>query len=97
MMALTCLVRHSATRRKVSGSIPGRALGNFEVFLASTQKSVPRNFLSGKGRPAPRADNSAVLVVPYVKMRIEDQRSIRPLGLHDLFRIFFLPSSYKIM
>ena len=42
--------------------------------LESTR--LQRNFLWGKVRPALRADNSAVLVLPIVKVRTEDQRSI---------------------
>jgi hypothetical protein len=36
------------------------------------------------------ADNSAVLVVPNVEVRMEAQHSIRPLSLHDfLWESFF--------
>jgi hypothetical protein len=35
-------------------------------------------------RPARRADNSAVIVVPNVKVKMEAQNSIPPLSLHDL-------------
>ena len=35
-------------------------------------------------RPARRADNSAVLVVPNVKVRMEARHSIPPLCLDDL-------------
>jgi hypothetical protein len=35
-------------------------------------------------RPARRADNSAVLVVPNVKVRMHAQLSIPPLSLHGL-------------
>jgi hypothetical protein len=35
-------------------------------------------------RPTRRADNSAVLVVMNVKVRMKAQHSITPLSLHDL-------------
>lgn len=35
-------------------------------------------------RSAHRADNSAVLVVPNIKVRVEAQRSTTPLSPHDL-------------
>jgi hypothetical protein len=37
-------------------------------------------------RPARTADNSAVLVVPHVKVRMEVQHSIPPLKLHDVLQ-----------
>ena len=40
-------------------------------------------------RPARRVDNSAVLVVPNVKARMEAQHYIPPLSLHDLLRESF--------
>jgi hypothetical protein len=40
-------------------------------------------------RPARRANNSAFLVVPNVKIRMEAQHSIPPLSLHDLLREMF--------
>ena len=35
-------------------------------------------------RPALKADNSAILVVPNVKVRMEAQHSLPHLSLHDL-------------
>ena len=66
------------------------------VRSASKRKSVPRNLLWGKVRPARTADNSAVLVVTNVKIRAEDQHSIHPLGLHDLLgnQEFFVFASF---
>jgi hypothetical protein len=43
-------------------------------------------------RPALITDNSAVLVVPNVIVRLEAQNSILPLSLHDLLRERFTPS-----
>ena len=43
----------------------------------------------GKMLPARRADNSAVLAVPNVKVRKEAQHSIPPLSHHDLLRESF--------
>jgi hypothetical protein len=43
-----------------------------------------KNFLGGKVRPARRADSSAVLVVPNVKIGMEAQHYISRLSLHDL-------------
>ena len=40
-------------------------------------------------QPARTADNSAVFVVPNVKVRMEAQHSIPPMSLHDLFRKTF--------
>jgi hypothetical protein len=45
--------------------------------------------------PVRRADNSAVLVVPNVKLRMKVRHSIPPLSLHDLLResfTFYIPS-----
>jgi hypothetical protein len=47
------------------------------------------NFLVGKGRSEHKADNSVVLVVPNVKVRIETQHSIPSLIIHDLLRESF--------
>ena len=41
-------------------------------------------------RPARTADNFAIVVVLNVKVRMEAQHSIRPLGLHDLLRESFI-------
>ena len=41
-------------------------------------------------RPARRAHNAAVLVVPNVKVRMEAEHSIAPLSLHDLLGKGFL-------
>jgi hypothetical protein len=49
-------------------------------------KWVPKNILGGKVRPALRADSSAVLVGPNVKVKIEVQHFIPPLSLYDLLR-----------
>jgi hypothetical protein len=45
------------------------------VPLSFWQKWVPRNVLAGKVRPILTADNSAVPVVPNVKIRLEAQHS----------------------
>ena len=46
----------------------------------------------GKVRPARTVDNSAVLVVPNVKIRVEAQHSISALSPHDLLlESFTLP------
>jgi hypothetical protein len=96
-------VAQYATRREVPVSIAGNVLGNFQVtysfcphsvVLWSAQPltemcSLPRNFLGGKMRPARRADNCTVLVVPNVKVRTEAQHFVPPLSLHDLLRESF--------
>jgi hypothetical protein len=72
-------LRHCATRRVVPGSIPGKILGKFPVTyfcphlvaLGSTQPLTERNFFVGKVRPARRAENSAVIFVPNVKLSTE--------------------------
>jgi hypothetical protein len=51
----------------------------------------------GKARPASRADNSAVPVVPNVKARMEAQHSILPLGLQDLLRESFTSTFYNFI
>ena len=48
------------------------------------------NFLVDKVRPVRGATNSAILVVPNVKVRMEAKNSMLPLSLHHLLReIFF--------
>jgi hypothetical protein len=44
-------------------------------------------------RPARTADNSAVIVVPRVRVRMEAQHTILPLSLHDLLtgKLYLLP------
>jgi len=60
------------------------------VALGSTQPLTKmRNFLGGKVRPAQRTDNSAILVVSNVKVRMEAQHYIFPHGLHDLLQASF--------
>jgi hypothetical protein len=71
------------------------ALGNFQVTYPLCLHSValwsqpltdwlPRNFLGGKLRPVPSANNSGVLAVPNAKARMKAQHSIPPMGLRDL-------------
>ena len=74
--------------RRVPGSIPCRALGNFQVTYSfcphslapgSTQPLTEmsiKEFPWGKVGLARTADNSAVLAVPNVKLRVEAQHSI---------------------
>jgi len=45
--------------------------------------------MSTKMWPTRRPDNSAVLVVLNVRLRVEAQHSILPLSLHDLLRVSF--------
>ena len=45
---------------------------------------VPRDLFGDEGRPARRADISAVVVLPNFKVRMEVQLSIRPVSLLDL-------------
>ena len=40
-------------------------------------------------RPGRRADNCVVLVVSYVKVRVEAQHSIPPVNLHECLREIF--------
>ena len=47
------------------------------------------NFIGGKGRPARPADNSAIVLAPNVKIRMETQHAITRLILHDLLRESF--------
>jgi hypothetical protein len=83
-----------ATRWEVRGSIPGRVLGNVQVTSSFCPHSIAlgstQPLLACKVRPAPRPDESAVLVVQNVKVRVEAQHSILPppppLGLLDLLR-----------
>ena len=55
---------------------------------------VPGNFLGGKVRPALKIGNSAIHVVPNVKVRMEARQSILPLSLHDLLRESFTFTCY---
>jgi hypothetical protein len=66
-------LRQCVTVREVPGSIPDRDIDNFQVTysfcahsetLESTHKSV------GKVRPLPGADNSAVLLVRNIRVRL---------------------------
>ena len=75
--------------------IPSRVLRNFQVAysfclcsvaLQSTQPSEKTSFRNSHGVKVwlvHRADNSAILVVPPVKVRMEAQHSIFP-SVHDL-------------
>ena len=94
-------LRHCAITREVPGSIPRRVIGNFQltysffphsVVLAST-RPLNRNeclgiFWGVKCGPARRAENSTVLFVPNVKVKVGARHSIPPLSLHDLLREF---------
>ena len=53
----------------------------------------------GKVRPVREANNSAVLFVPNVKVRMEAEHSMLPLSLHHLLREIFLKyvNQIKIM
>jgi hypothetical protein len=88
----TCLLVYNE-RRKVSpqygmfaASIPEKVLEIFQrpIFLSAFSSpgvhsaSNRRNFVGGKVRPERRADNSAVLVVPNVKVRMEVPYSTPP-------------------
>jgi hypothetical protein len=64
-------LRHYATSRKVAGSIPDEVIGFFNwphpssptVALGSTElltEMSTRNLLEGKGRPARKADLTAI-------------------------------------
>jgi hypothetical protein len=72
---------HCIARREVAGSISGQILGNFQVtyfFLSALISPV------GAVRPARRAENSVVLVVLNVRVRLEVQHSIPHLSFHNL-------------
>ena len=94
-------MRHCATIREVPGSIPGRALGNFQVTssfyphsvaLGSTQplaEMSTKEFPWGKEGTARRDDNTAMLVVPNVNVKCGSQTFYPPsplLSLHELLR-----------
>jgi hypothetical protein len=81
-------LRHCATRQSVPGLIPN-LIPSFHIQypwgqLSLHEKWVPQNFLGGKAWPVNRDDNSAVLVVPNVRVKMGAQHSILPLSLHDL-------------
>jgi hypothetical protein len=86
------VLRH---KREVPFSILGKILGNYQVTYSFCPHSValgstqPLTEVS-KVRQARRANNSALLVVPNVKLRMEAQHSILPLNLHDLLRESFI-------
>ena len=64
----------------------------YSVALGSAQpltEMSTKGYLGGKVRPARRAENSTVLVVPNVKVRMEAQRPTPRLSLHDLLRETF--------
>jgi len=97
--------RNCTTRWEFSDLILSTVLGNFKVpnsfclhsaALVSTQHLTevnPRNFVGGEVRLVHRADNSAILVVLCIKIRMEAQHFISLLSLHDLLResFMFLP------
>ena len=56
---------------------------SFDVHSACNRNEYQGLSLGAKVRPAPRADNSAVLVVLNVKVRMESQDFISPLSLND--------------
>jgi hypothetical protein len=66
-----------------------RVLGPLSLW----QKWVPRNFLGGKVRLARRSDNSAVLVEPNVKVRMNAKNCI-PLWVYRTFYGKALPLPY---
>ena len=46
-------------------------------------------------RPVRRGDNTAILVVPNVKVKMEAQHPILPLNLHDLlWASFYMRKNY---
>jgi len=60
--------------------------------LGSTQllaEMITKEFPWGYAQLVRRADNSAILVVPNVKARMEAERSILPLSLHDFLQESF--------
>jgi hypothetical protein len=83
----SCL-RHGATRREVSGSIPGRSLGNFKViiFLLSAFSSCGVHSACNKyeyqgisvvsSAAGRRAEDCTVLTVPNLNVRVETEHSI---------------------
>ena len=86
--------------------IPSRVLRNFEVTFLLSAFSSPgvhsasqrtevntTEFLGNKVQPVQRLDNSAILVVPDVKVRMEAKYSIPPLSLHDLLHESFTSCS----
>jgi hypothetical protein len=93
------VLRHKI--REVPGLISGRILGSFQVTsyfcphsvaLGSTQiltEMSTRELPWGKARPVRGADSSAVLVVPNVKVRVEAERFVALLSLHDFLQESF--------
>ena len=64
-------------------------------YSASNRNEYQVGFLGGKVRPTLIADNTVILVMPNVKVRMEVQHSIHPLGLHDLLRDSFLYKTWN--
>jgi hypothetical protein len=63
------------------------ASSNHGIYSACNIDECQGIFLGGKVRPARKADNSVVLVVPKVKVRIEAQNSISLLSLREDFAL----------
>jgi hypothetical protein len=55
-----------------------------DLFLLSDRNEYQVISMEGKVRPKLTAKNSAVLIVPNVKVMMEAQQFIPPLSLHDL-------------
>ena len=83
----------------LTSALHGGVPGNFKVTYSFcphsvalgythplTERNIKEFSLGCKVRPAHRADNSAVLVVPNVKARTQAQNSTPPLSVHDLLR-----------
>jgi len=56
------------------------------VHSTSNRKECQGIFLRGKVRPTVKVNNSAILLLSNVKVRMEAQHSILPLSLRDLLR-----------
>jgi hypothetical protein len=90
-------LRHYATSRKVSGSVPDEFIGFLDspnpssrtMPLESTQpltEMSTMNLPGSKGRPERKADNLTAVCDPIVKKNVGASTSHNPMGLHDLLQ-----------
>jgi hypothetical protein len=90
-------LRHYATSRKVTGTIPDEVIGFFNLpnpssrtmTLGSTQpltEMSTRNLLGGRGWPARKADNFTATCELIFLENMGASTSHNPMGLHGLLQ-----------
>ena len=80
-------LRHCATRLEVARSIPGSVLENIQMTSSFCSHSLSVGFTQSV---------TETKNLPNVKVRMEAQHSVSPLGLHDLLRERFRSTRKEI-